>query len=594
MIRATKSRRTAFFLTCDIVLFSLSIYFAFLLRFSGEIPDIFVDGMIYSGIVLVSLKIFLMWLFRLYKVPWRFFGLNEARKIFSVTTVSALLFFALFSFYEDFFNPFPRSVIIIDAIISALMVGSLRILKRVFLDFKKDKGGEPCVIIGSTSKTLQVLKGLKSGYADYYVSGIVDGRKDVVGTYCDGYLVGDKSELKHYITDGVKTAIIALKLAPNELKELYDELDEIGFKDIKIFSLLDGKKEGIADISIEDLLARKPKDLDSKVVENFIGGKVVMVTGAGGTIGSEICKQCLKFGCKSLIMVEHSEYNLYQINEATKSDPRNHLVMLNITHTKEFDDIFAKFRPEIVIHAAAYKHVPLCEFNPISAVQNNIFGTKNVIDLSKKYGVKRVVLISTDKAVRPTNIMGTTKRVCELYSLNSNETGKTEIVAVRFGNVLGSSGSVIPKFKAQIAANEPLSVTHPDITRYFMLVSEACQLVLQAASIAEGGELFVLNMGEPVKIADLAARMLKLSGKEELGIKFVGLRPGEKLYEELLIDENDVATKFESIFVTKSGSYDLDLLKSQITNLAGTSDEKSIEEKLKLIVPEFNHALNKE
>ncbi|AII15189.1 UDP-N-acetylglucosamine C-6 dehydratase [Campylobacter iguaniorum] len=594
MIRATKSRRTAFFLTCDIVLFSLSIYFAFLLRFSGEIPDIFVDGMIYSGIVLVSLKIFLMWLFRLYKVPWRFFGLNEARKIFSVTTVSALLFFALFSFYEDFFNPFPRSVIIIDAIISALMVGSLRILKRVFLDFKKDKGGEPCVIIGSTSKTLQVLKGLKSGYADYYVSGIVDGRKDVVGTYCDGYLVGDKSELKHYITDGVKTAIIALKLAPNELKELYDELDEIGFKDIKIFSLLDGKKEGIADISIEDLLARKPKDLDSKVVENFIGGKVVMVTGAGGTIGSEICKQCLKFGCKSLIMVEHSEYNLYQINEATKSDPRNHLVMLNITHTKEFDDIFAKFRPEIVIHAAAYKHVPLCEFNPISAVQNNIFGTKNVIDLSKKYGVKRVVLISTDKAVRPTNIMGTTKRVCELYSLNSNETGKTEIVAVRFGNVLGSSGSVIPKFKAQIAANEPLSVTHPDITRYFMLVSEACQLVLQAASIAEGGELFVLNMGEPVKIADLAARMLKLSGKEELGIKFVGLRPGEKLYEELLIDENDVATKFESIFVTKSGSYDLDLLKSQIANLAGTSDEKSIEEKLKLIVPEFNHALNKE
>ncbi|ANE36316.1 UDP-N-acetylglucosamine C-6 dehydratase [Campylobacter iguaniorum] len=594
MIRATKSRRTAFFLTCDIILFSLSIYFAFLLRFSGEIPDIFVDGMIYSGIVLVSLKIFLMWLFRLYKVPWRFFGLNEARKIFSVTTVSALLFFVLFSFYEDFFNPFPRSVIIIDAIISALMVGSIRILKRVFLDFKKDKGGEPCVIIGSTSKTLQVLKGLKSGYADYYVSGIVDGRKDVVGTYCDGYLVGDKSELKHYIADGVKTAIIALKLAPNELKELYDELDEIGFKDIKIFSLLDGKKEGIADISIEDLLARKPKDLDNKVVEGFIGGKVVMVTGAGGTIGSEICKQCLKFGCKSLIMVEHSEYNLYQINEATKSDPRNHLVMLNITHTKEFDDIFAKFRPEIVIHAAAYKHVPLCEFNPISAVQNNIFGTKNVIDLSKKYGVKRVVLISTDKAVRPTNIMGTTKRVCELYSLNSNETGKTEIVAVRFGNVLGSSGSVIPKFKAQIATNEPLSVTHPDITRYFMLVSEACQLVLQAASIAEGGELFVLNMGEPVKIADLAARMLKLSGKEELGIKFVGLRPGEKLYEELLIDENDVATKFESIFVTKSGSYDLDLLKSQIANLAGISDEKSIEEKLKLIVPEFNHALNKE
>ncbi len=219
--------------------------------------------------------------------------------------------------------------------------------------------------------------------------------------------------------------------------------------------MLDGKKEGITDISIEDLLARKPKDLDSKVVEKFIGGKVVMVTGAGGTIGSEICKQCLKYGCKNLIMVEHSEYNLYQINEATKSDMRNKLVMLNIMHLKEFEEIFAKFKPDIVIHAAAYKHVPLCEFNPISAVQNNILGTKNVVDLSKKYGTKRVVLISTDKAVRPTNIMGTTKRVCELYAFSSNESGKTEIVAVRCGNVLGSSGSVIPKFKAQIAETSP-------------------------------------------------------------------------------------------------------------------------------------------
>ncbi|AGZ82165.1 UDP-N-acetylglucosamine 4,6-dehydratase (configuration-retaining) [Campylobacter fetus] len=594
IFRATKNRRTIFFLVFDTIIFCLSIYFAFLLRFSGEIPEIFERGMIYSGIILVSSKLVLMWIFRLYKVPWRFFGLNEARKIFLVTILSAGIFYTIFISYDEFFNPFPRSVIIIDAILSALMVGGLRIVKRIFLDFKKSHNGEPCVIIGSTSKTLQVLKGLKSGYADYYATGIVDGRSDVVGTYCDGFLVGNKSELKNYVEDGVKTAIIALKLRPNELKELYDELDKIGFKDIKIFSLLDGKKEGITDISIEDLLARKPKDLDSKVVEKFIGGKVVMVTGAGGTIGSEICKQCLKYGCKNLIMVEHSEYNLYQINEATKSDPRNRLVMLNIMHLKEFEEVFSKFKPDIVIHAAAYKHVPLCEFNPISAVQNNILGTKNVVDLSKKYGAKRVVLISTDKAVRPTNIMGTTKRVCELYALNSNESGKTEIVAVRFGNVLGSSGSVIPKFKAQIAANEPLSVTHPDITRYFMLVSEACQLVLQAASIAEGGELFVLNMGEPVKIADLAARMLKLSGKENLGIKFVGLRPGEKLYEELLIDPDDAATKFESIFVTKSAEYDLNLLNSQINKLVNLEDETLIEVELKNIVPEFHHSLNRD
>lgn len=593
MIRATKRRRIAFFLLCDTLIFTLSIYFAFLLRFSGDIPEIFIPGMIYSGAILIVIKIAMLWAFQIYRVPWRFFGLNESRKITLACLLCAGIFFGIFLSYEEIFAPFPRSVIIIDALISAIMVGSLRISKRALIDFKKAKNGHPCVIIGSTSKTLQILKGLKSGYANYYAVGIVDGRKDLVGTYCDGYQVGHKDELKNYIEDGVKSAIIALKLMPNELKDLYDELDTLGFKDIKIFSLIGQKNEGITDISIEDLLARKPKDLDSTVVESFIGGKVVMVTGAGGTIGSEICKQCLKFGAKELIMVEHSEYNLYQINEATNADKRNRLVMLNITHTDEFESVFSKFRPDIVIHAAAYKHVPLCEFNPLIAVQNNIIGTKNVVDLAKKYEAKKVVLISTDKAVRPTNIMGATKRICELYALNSN-TNSTEIVAVRFGNVLGSSGSVIPKFKAQIAANEPLSVTHPDITRYFMLVSEACQLVLQAASIASGGELFVLNMGEPVRIADMAKRMLKLSNKEHLGIKFVGLRPGEKLYEELLIDSNDVATKFESIFVTRSEPYDINLLNKQIANLLQSQDEAQIEYGLKIIVPEFNHNKNRD
>lgn len=593
MIRATKRRRIAFFLLCDTLIFTLSIYFAFLLRFSGDIPEIFIPGMIYSGAILIVIKIAMLWAFQIYRVPWRFFGLNESRKITLACLLCAGIFFGIFLSYEEIFAPFPRSVIIIDALISAIMVGSLRISKRALIDFKKAKNGHPCVIIGSTSKTLQILKGLKSGYANYYAVGIVDGRKDLVGTYCDGYQVGHKDELKNYIEDGVKSAIIALKLMPNELKDLYDELDTLGFKDIKIFSLIGQKNEGITDISIEDLLARKPKDLDSTAVESFIGGKVVMVTGAGGTIGSEICKQCLKFGAKELIMVEHSEYNLYQINEATNADKRNRLVMLNITHTDEFESVFSKFRPDIVIHAAAYKHVPLCEFNPLIAVQNNIIGTKNVVDLAKKYEAKKVVLISTDKAVRPTNIMGATKRICELYALNSN-TNSTEIVAVRFGNVLGSSGSVIPKFKAQIAANEPLSVTHPDITRYFMLVSEACQLVLQAASIASGGELFVLNMGEPVRIADMAKRMLKLSNKEHLGIKFVGLRPGEKLYEELLIDSNDVATKFESIFVTRSEPYDINLLNKQIANLLQSQDEAQIEYGLKIIVPEFNHNKNRD
>ena len=349
-------------------------------------------------------------------------------------------------------------------------------------------------------------------------------------------------------------------------------------------------KDAIKDISIEDLLARKPKDLDSSAVEKFLGGKVVLVTGAGGSIGSEICKQCLKFGVSKLIMIDHSEFNLYKIGEITHSD-KTVSKMINIVNEADLRAVFEEFKPQIAIHAAAYKHVPLCEANPKAAVVNNIIGTKILIDLSIEYGVSKVVMISSDKAVRPTNIMGATKRVCELYALNSNLPAKTEIVAVRFGNVLGSSGSVIPKFKEQIENNKPLTVTHPDITRYFMLVSEACQLVLQAASIAKGGELFVLDMGEPIKIADLAKKMLILSNKEHLGVEFVGLRPGEKLYEELLINKDDVKTEFQSIFVTHSGEYDLAKLNEQIKNLTHADDVAAA---LKEIVPEFNHALNKE
>ena len=594
LLKPTKFSRFAFFLLGDIFISILSVYIAFLLRFSGDIPNEFYKGALLSASSLTAIKIFYFWFLRIYLVPWRFFGLYEARKLFYAHVMAALTFLILFFLASKIFNPFPRSVIIIDAAISFILIGGIRISKRMFLSEKKNiTNNEPCIVVGATSKTFHVLKGMRQKYINYYPVGVVDGRAELVGTYCENYVVRAKSEIPQMIKDsGARTAIIALALYPDELKELYDELFAYGLKDIKLFSLLEDESKKIRDVSIEDLLARKPKDLDTKAIENFIKDKIVLVTGAGGTIGSEICKQCLKFGAKRLIMVEHSEFNLYSINEATGADARNELKMINVVYRHELEEVFAEFRPEVVVHAAAYKHVPLCEFNPHLAVKNNIVGTKNVIDLSKKYGAKKVVLISTDKAVRPTNIMGTTKRICELYALNSNDaTSDTQIVAVRFGNVLGSSGSVIPKFKRQIEANEPLTVTHPEITRYFMLVSEACQLVLQAASIAQGGELFVLDMGEPVKIADLAKRMLQLAGKEELGIKFVGLRPGEKLYEELLIDENDKSTKYQSIFVTHSAKYDLQELSSQIEELSECEDAQ-VADKLKRIVPEFSHRLN--
>ena len=594
LLKPTKFSRFAFFLLGDIFISILSVYIAFLLRFSGDIPNEFYKGALLSASSLTAIKIFYFWFLRIYLVPWRFFGLYEARKLFYAHVMAALTFLILFFLASKIFNPFPRSVIIIDAAISFILIGGIRISKRMFLSEKKNiTNNEPCIVVGATSKTFHVLKGMRQKYINYYPVGVVDGRPELVGTYCENYVVRAKSEIPQMIKDsGAKTAIIALALYPDELKELYDELFAYGLKDIKLFSLLEDESKKIRDVSIEDLLARKPKDLDTKAIENFIKDKIVLVTGAGGTIGSEICKQCLKFGAKRLIMVEHSEFNLYSINEATGADARNELKMINVVYRHELEEVFAEFHPEVVVHAAAYKHVPLCEFNPHLAVKNNVVGTKNVIDLSKKYGAKKVVLISTDKAVRPTNIMGTTKRICELYALNSNDAASdTQIVAVRFGNVLGSSGSVIPKFKRQIEANEPLTVTHPEITRYFMLVSEACQLVLQAASIAQGGELFVLDMGEPVKIADLAKRMLQLAGKEELGIKFVGLRPGEKLYEELLIDENDKSTKYQSIFVTHSAKYDLQELSSQIEELSECEDAQ-VADKLKRIVPEFSHRLN--
>ena len=578
-----KSKRLTFFLICDFVLFTLSIFLAYELRFSGFIPNIFYESLIKAWLVLTALKFAFFALFGIYKVAWRFVSLNEARKIFIALALSECVFLGIFYLFDDFFNPFPRSVIGIDFVLSYLFIGGLRISKRMFIDFRRVRYEEstPCIVVGATSKALHLLKGAKEGSLGLYPVAIIDERRSLIGTYCDKFKVQSKNSIKDYAQNGVKTAIIALKLNQDELKKLFDELVSYGISDIKIFSFT---KNETRDISIEDLLARKPKDLDNKAVSAFLKGKVVLVSGAGGTIGSELCQQCIQFGAKKLIMVEHSEFNLYQINEKLSAHKDKITpVLLSILDENALDELLAHHKIDLILHAAAYKHVPLCEQNPNAAVLNNIQGTKILCDLAKKNGVKKFVMISTDKAVRPTSIMGCTKRVCELYALNLSE-ANFEVSCVRFGNVLGSSGSVIPKFKAQIDANLPLTLTHPDIVRYFMLVSEAVQLVLQAAAIAKGGELFVLNMGQPVKIMDLAQKMLLLSGKTHLPIKITGLRKGEKLFEELLIDEKDIQTKYESIFVTHSEKCDLKKLNSQINELLHSSNVAQI---LAQIVPEF-------
>ncbi|EAH6260434.1 UDP-N-acetylglucosamine 4,6-dehydratase (configuration-retaining) [Campylobacter upsaliensis] len=587
-----KNKRLIFFLSCDIVLIALSIFLAFELRFSGEIPKSFYMGMIKAGILLLVLKVAFLFIFRIYKVAWRFFSLGEARKIFFALALAELVFLMIFYFYPSFFNPFPRSVVGIDFVLSYMFIGTLRISKRMLIDFKPSRLKDelsPCIVVGATSKALHLLKGAKEGSLGLFPVAVVDGRKELIGTYCDKFVVKEKGEIKKFVDEGVRTAIIALKLEREELKELFEELVGYGISDVKIFSFTNNEAR---DISIEDLLARKPKDLDNVVVAEFLKDKVVLVSGAGGTIGSELCRQCIKFGAKHLIMLDHSEYNLYQINEnLSKYKEKITPILLSILDQKALDELLREMKPDLILHAAAYKHVPLCEQNPHSAVINNILGTQILVDCAKKNGVKKFVMISTDKAVRPTNIMGCSKRVCELYTLGLSSE-EFEVACVRFGNVLGSSGSVIPKFKAQIAANEPLSLTHPDIVRYFMLVDEAVQLVLQAGAIAKGGELFVLDMGEPVKIMDLAKKMLLLSNRTDLEIKITGLRKGEKLFEELLIDENDAKTQYESIFVAKNEKVNLSLLKEQIAKLVKSEEAEEIAKILQEIVPEFKH--NKE
>ncbi|MEB2803252.1 UDP-N-acetylglucosamine 4,6-dehydratase (configuration-retaining) [Campylobacter upsaliensis] len=587
-----KNKRLIFFLSCDIVLIALSIFLAFELRFSGEIPKSFYMGMIKAGFLLLVLKIVFLFAFRIYKVAWRFFSLGEARKIFFALALAELVFLMIFYFYPSFFNPFPRSIVGIDFVLSYMFIGTLRISKRMLIDFKPSRLKDelsPCIVVGATSKALHLLKGAKEGSLGLFPVAVVDGRKELIGTYCDKFVVKEKSEIKKFVDEGVKTAIIALKLEREELKKLFEELVGYGISDVKIFSFTNNEAR---DISIEDLLARKPKDLDNVVVAEFLKDKVVLVSGAGGTIGSELCRQCIKFGAKHLIMLDHSEYNLYQINEnLSKYKEKITPILLSILDQKALDELLRQIKPDLILHAAAYKHVPLCEQNPHSAVINNILGTQILVDCAKKNGVKKFVMISTDKAVRPTSIMGCSKRVCELYTLGLSSE-EFEVACVRFGNVLGSSGSVIPKFKAQIAANEPLSLTHPDIVRYFMLVDEAVQLVLQAGAIAKGGELFVLDMGEPVKIMDLAKKMLLLSNRTDLEIKITGLRKGEKLFEELLIDENDAKTQYESIFVAKNEKVNLSLLKEQIAKLIKSEEPEEIAKILQEIVPEFKH--NKE
>ena len=585
----THIKRTIFFTIFDVWISIATIALAYLLRFNFEIPMEFFSGMFSMIWILIPLKISSLFLFKIYFIAWRYFGLLEYQRIMSAHLLSYTFFIVLLLLFFDFFSPFPRSVIIIDLFLSLFFISLLRITKRLYLENTKYTHKKRMLIVGANDATIHIIKSTLQGEIDATPLAIVSNDKHTIGTYFSNVKVDNCLEIKRVIEEEkINMVVITEKLKQRELDNLFTQLNKLGIDEIKIAQIFQDNKTALADISIEDLLARKPQDLDMLSIANFIADKVVMITGAGGSIGSELSRQVESFGAKQIILVDNSEFNLYAINEVI-SKVDYVAVMQNVKERELLRKTFIKYRPEIVIHAAAYKHVPLCEENIEEAINNNVFGTKNVIDLSIEYGVKKVVLISTDKAVRPTNVMGTTKRVCELYA-HAVPSKETEIVAVRFGNVLGSSGSVIPKFTSQIEKGENITVTHPEITRYFMMIPEACQLVLQAASIAKGGELFILDMGEPIKIVDLAKKMIELSGRDDIQIKFTGLRPGEKLYEELLIEESDLKTQYSSIMVSKNPSVDYQELLKKIEKLQEEKLDKL--DVLKEIVPEFNHQKN--
>lgn len=578
---STHTKRIIFFILFDIFLSFITLLLSYELRFNFNISEIDAKCFYDVFFILIIIKLLAFICFKIYQFSWRYFSIVELKQLVYAHILTYVTFITLYMLWDDYIEHFARSIIIIDFFLSLVFIGALRVAKRVVLEGRSSSSKKNTILIG----TSKIAQNIITNDKEYNVVAVIEDIKISIGTYFSGIKVKSIDNLDEIIKeDRVTNVIITKEYTTKKLNILYTKLAKNKITNIKIATLSD-KEDRLKKLSVEDLLARHPKDLNKDVIQNFIQDKIIMITGAGGSIGSEIARQCASFGAKKLILVDHSEFNLYTISEELKIYNIN-CIMQSVVNIKKFESTFAKYKPQIVIHAAAYKHVPLCEENISEAIENNIIGTKNCIDLAIKYKADKFTLVSTDKAVRPTNVMGTTKRICELYASNV-DSKTTEISAVRFGNVLGSSGSVIPKFKAQIEVGKNITVTHKDITRYFMLIPEACGLVLQTTTLAKGGELFILDMGEPIKIVDMAKKMIELSGRDDIQIEFTGLRAGEKLYEELLIDDSDLQTKYSSIMVvSKRVKIDIDILTNQIEKLLISEDKLT---KLKEIVPEFNH-----
>ena len=555
---------------------------------------------------IVTLVVFA--LFRLYNSLWRYAGIGEVLNIALASGVSGVIhFLTIFGTYHRM----PRSYFVIYVLllfITTLTVRfSYRIVRLIYKSNSHGKGMRTTLIIGAGEACNVVIHELKmSDNLDSFICGIIDDDKSKHGTYIQGIkVVGGREQIVSVVEENdVNEIIVAMPSAPKKQISEILEICQQTESELKIvpgvYQFVNGEAavEKIRPVEIEDLLGREPvkTNLDSIII--YVRGKVVLVTGGGGSIGSELCRQIAANKPKTLIIFDIYENNAYDIQQELKAKyPYLHLEVLigSVRNTGRIDKVFADYRPDIVYHAAAHKHVPLMEDSPNEAIKNNVFGTYKTALAADKYGAKKFVLISTDKAVNPTNIMGASKRMCEMIVQELNNRSSTDFVAVRFGNVLGSNGSVVPLFKKQIEQGGPVTVTHPDIIRYFMTIPEAVSLVLQAGAYARGGEIFVLDMGEPMKILDLAKNMIKLSGyrvDEDIKIEFTGLRPGEKMYEELLMREEGLKeTANRMIYIGKPIEYDDQLFEEQLGRLqeASLKESQDIRALVREIVPSYQY-----
>lgn len=597
----------------DILMSLMSLLVAYVIRFDLEANEELITRewniLSKSILVYIAVKLIIFYLYKIHKGLVRHTSTEDFLRIFKANTLSSitfLIFGLLRHFFLDGFYMFPMSVLITEFIVSTmLIVGSRFAVKLIYLEsIKSKKEVKNVLIYGAgisgiiTKRTIE-----KDPTASFKILAFLDDNEKMKGNRLEGVEIHHTSSLEHLLQDHkIDQLIVAIQ---EPIKENLDKVVEKCLSDgvevqkvPSVKSWINGEftTKQLSKVKIEDLLGRKPIVLDEEKLKTEFNGKKILVTGAAGSIGSGLVRQIANYHPSELLLLDQAESPTYDLQIALKNefpDLNYEVIIGDISHEDRMRNVFDTFRPDYVFHAAAYKHVPLMEENPSEAILTNVHGTKTLVDLAMEYDVYKFVMVSTDKAVNPTNVMGASKRIAEIYAQSANDLGNTKFITTRFGNVLGSNGSVIPLFQRQIEAGGPVTVTDERITRFFMTIPEACQLVLEAGAMGDGGEIYVFDMGESVKIIDLAKKMIRLSGLElgkDIEIKITGLRPGEKLYEELLAkDENTLPTHHHKILKAKvrvEDPHQKDAI-NELVELFHAQNNVDIVSKMKEIVPEF-------